>query len=100
MRKKRSFLVWKNREQALHKFKPDGFIMGWLPEIDYASVEIDLEPGDRVLLYTDAIIETRNNTGELFGEDRFRQLIQEKQALSAAEFARPPDRLVGKRRWV
>jgi signal transduction histidine kinase/serine phosphatase RsbU (regulator of sigma subunit)/streptogramin lyase len=80
-------LVWKKREQTLHKLKPDGLIMGWLPEIDYASVELDLEEGDRVLLYTDAIIEARNGTGELFGEDRFLQIIRDKQHLSASDFA-------------
>ena len=80
-------LVWKKRAQLLHKLKPEGLIMGWLPEIDYASVELDLEPGDRVLLYTDAIIEARNSTGELFGEDRFLEMIEDKQHLSAAAFA-------------
>jgi signal transduction histidine kinase/ligand-binding sensor domain-containing protein/serine phosphatase RsbU (regulator of sigma subunit) len=80
-------LLWKKESQSLQKLKPDGIIMGWLPEIDYVSAECDLEPGDRILLYTDAIIETRNSRGELFGEDRFHRLIQEKQALSAGDFA-------------
>ena len=44
-------------------------------------------PGDRILLYTDAIIETRNRTDELFGEERFHRLIEEKQDLSAADFS-------------
>jgi ligand-binding sensor domain-containing protein len=80
-------LLWNKESQSLQKLKPDGIIMSWLPEIDYVSAECDLEPGDRILLYTDAIIETRNSRGELFGEDRFHRLIQEKQALSAGEFA-------------
>ncbi|HEX9925636.1 MAG TPA: SpoIIE family protein phosphatase, partial [Anaerolineae bacterium] len=80
-------LVWKKKEQTLHEYKPDGIIMGWIAEIDYASVEIDLEAGDRILLYTDAILETRNSTGELFGEDRFSQIIRDKQDLSGADFA-------------
>jgi serine phosphatase RsbU (regulator of sigma subunit) len=80
-------LVWKRQSQTLQEFKPDGIIMGWLSEIDYASMDCDLEPGDRILLYTDAIIETRNEAGELFGETRFHRLIQEKQDLSAESFA-------------
>jgi serine phosphatase RsbU (regulator of sigma subunit) len=80
-------LVWKKKEQTLHEYKPDGIIMGWIAEIDYASVEIDLEAGDRILLYTDAILETRNSTGELFGEDRFSQIIRDKQDLSGTDFA-------------
>ena len=80
-------LIWRKRTQTLHDLKPDGIIMGWLSEIDYASAEIELEPGDRILLYTDAIIETRNRTDELFGEERFHRLIEEKQDLSAADFS-------------
>jgi len=80
-------LLWKKQSQTLQELKPDGIIMGWLSEIDYVSTDCDLEPGDRILLYTDAIIETRNSRGELFGEDRFHRLIQEKQNLSAGNFA-------------
>jgi two-component system sensor histidine kinase ChiS len=80
-------LIWKKESQTLLHLKPDGIIMGWLSEIDYASLDCDLEPGDRILLYTDAIIETRNGQGELFGEARFHRLIEEKQNLSAGNFA-------------
>ncbi|MCB0213934.1 MAG: serine/threonine-protein phosphatase, partial [Anaerolineae bacterium] len=61
--------------------------MGWMAEIDYGSVEFDLEPGDRVLLYTDAVIEALSPTGELFGEERFHQLIRAGQTLTATELA-------------
>ncbi len=80
-------LVWQKRTQTLRQLKPDGVIMGWLTGIDYPSLEIDLSPGDRILLYTDAILETRNKADELFGEERFHRLIRQKQELAAAEFA-------------
>jgi two-component system sensor histidine kinase ChiS len=80
-------LIWQKRTQTLHQFKPDGIIMGWLTDIDFPTLEIDLAQGDRILLYTDAIIETRNKADELFGEERFHRLIQQKQELSAAEFS-------------
>ncbi|MFH8343964.1 PP2C family protein-serine/threonine phosphatase [Streptomyces sp. NPDC018045] len=35
----------------------------------------DLEPGDRVLLYTDGVTEARDSTGALFGLDRFTDTI-------------------------
>ncbi|MBA4860577.1 serine/threonine-protein phosphatase [Streptomyces sp. PSKA54] len=37
--------------------------------------EIDLEPGDRVLLYTDGVTEARNQAGAEFGLDRFADSI-------------------------
>ena len=38
-------------------------------------VEVDLEPGDGVLLYTDGIIEARTPSGDFFGEQRLRDLL-------------------------
>ncbi len=80
-------LVYKKRRRALQEIRPEGMIMGWLFEAVYAAVAVDLEPGDRVVLYTDAIIESQSPSGELFGEERFLELLQAGPELPASEFA-------------
>ncbi|HEX3334942.1 MAG TPA: SpoIIE family protein phosphatase [Jatrophihabitans sp.] len=43
-------------------------------------VEISLEPGDGVLLYTDGVVEARTPDGAFFGEDRLRDLLAREHA--------------------
>jgi CheY-like chemotaxis protein/anti-sigma regulatory factor (Ser/Thr protein kinase) len=37
--------------------------------------EYDIQPGDRMMLYTDGVIETRSPAGELFGESRVHEAV-------------------------
>jgi serine phosphatase RsbU (regulator of sigma subunit) len=48
-----------------------GFPLGFDAESEYPELLVDFRTGDRLLLYTDGIIEARNATGEEFGYDRF-----------------------------
>jgi serine phosphatase RsbU (regulator of sigma subunit) len=51
---------------------------------------VRLEPGDRVLFFTDGVIEERLADGEQFGEERLRQLLEQttRERLPAAESVR------------
>jgi phosphoserine phosphatase RsbU/P len=46
----------------------NGLLLAAVDGITYTERTIALEPGDRLLLYTDGLLEARNVTGELFGE--------------------------------
>lgn len=43
----------------------------------YDSVLVTLEPGDELFFYTDGILECKNSSGQLFGEDRLLATIKE-----------------------
>jgi hypothetical protein len=51
---------------------------------------VELEPGDRVLFFTDGVVEERLPGGEQFGEERLREVIEETTAddLTCAESVR------------
>ncbi len=70
--------------------KPDGCVqepgdeavgvpLGILDEFEYELASIEVEHGDRLVLYTDGINEAPNQTGELFGIQRLQQLVAEGQ---------------------
>jgi phosphoserine phosphatase RsbU/P len=52
-----------------------GLPLGVLPEADYATREIVLGPGDRLVLYTDGVTEASTEDGAEFGEARLEAAI-------------------------
>src|SRR5260370_42172273 len=65
----------------------NGFLLGLFPEGTYSAVQLTVEPGDRCVLYTDGIPETRNPSQEVFGVDRFKRFLETYQSFGADQFA-------------
>ncbi len=54
-----------------------GRLIGISSEENYRNQTVNLAKGDRIVLYTDGLIEERNGKGDLLGEERFMDLIKE-----------------------
>lgn len=52
-----------------------GIPLGILPQIELSEHQVQLQPGDQILLYTDGIIEAKNDRGKMFSLDRLRQIF-------------------------
>ncbi|MFM2070867.1 MAG: hypothetical protein RLZZ623_1130 [Actinomycetota bacterium] len=63
----------------------EGFPFGFLDEADYSIVDLALQPGDLLVLYTDGVVEARDPDGSLFGDDRFGELLQQLRGRPAEE---------------
>jgi serine phosphatase RsbU (regulator of sigma subunit) len=60
--------------------------LGTLGAVTGDVVEVSLEPGDGILLYTDGVVEARSPDGDFFGEERLRDLVaREHQAGGAPQ---------------
>jgi sigma-B regulation protein RsbU (phosphoserine phosphatase) len=78
--------LWRKGEGRIREFSNNGLVMGPFPEARYENATLALEPGDRMVMYTDGITEARNATGEFFGEERFKEFIQNHEELPAGRF--------------
>jgi phosphoserine phosphatase RsbU/P len=74
------------RESESQEVEANGLMLGLFPEAVYSSVEIPLDPGDRVLLFTDGILEATNSAREEFGKSRLKKFLADSSS-SASHLA-------------
>jgi len=67
---------------SLERIESNGLLFGVLPDVEYPVREMTLNVGDRLLLYTDGVVEPENAGGEAFGTDELERVIR-KHALDA-----------------
>ena len=60
-------------------------VLASIENIKYEKHEMFIEPGDRIFLYTDGIIEATNFNNELYGEERLQLYLNNSFDLSAKE---------------
>jgi sigma-B regulation protein RsbU (phosphoserine phosphatase) len=73
------------RDASHERLVEGGGVLGIFPEQSYAMGTVQLEPGDRVVFYTDGVTEANNPAGEEFGEERLLALLREHRGSSAGE---------------
>ena len=60
----------------VHDLTVGGTVIGAFDDATYDEGELDLQPGDLVVAYTDGVTEARDAAGEEFGEDRLKQVLR------------------------
>jgi sigma-B regulation protein RsbU (phosphoserine phosphatase) len=64
-----------------------GIPLGLFPDSRYEETEIQLQPGDVLVFYSDGVAEMRNESGDEFGLRRLADVVR-------ANHERPPDEIV------
>lgn len=54
-----------------------GTLLGVVPDPDLTDTEVELFPGDTVVMYTDGVIEARSDDDGMFGPGRLAELLEE-----------------------
>jgi len=69
-------ILWRPAADSVQQLDAEGLIIGVRKEYPFEQIEIDLQPGDCLLLYTDGVIEAESEKGEFFGEERLIELVK------------------------
>jgi serine phosphatase RsbU (regulator of sigma subunit) len=73
----------KTGEATLVETKGDTFPLGILDDSKYEDTQLALKTGDKVILYTDGIVEAMNEQKEIYGFDRLLDVVKNSQTLTA-----------------
>jgi sigma-B regulation protein RsbU (phosphoserine phosphatase) len=62
-------------DSGLQWLPESNLIVGLLPGASYTSAQITLQPGARILLVTDGLVEAENCAGEAIGDEGFTDIV-------------------------
>ncbi len=68
-------LVVVNKKGELRFIDADGMAIGWLEDVEFEEVAIDLSVGDRVFMYSDGVPEAMDAQLEQYGDERMLEVV-------------------------
>lgn len=74
-----------NKDGAFKTLETGGVVLGMLPNCPYDKDELQLNPGDILLIYSDGVTEAENQMEQLFGEEQLQMCIRENQDRNAEQ---------------
>jgi sigma-B regulation protein RsbU (phosphoserine phosphatase) len=81
-------ILWRSAtRQRIELADASGLLMGFDADASYQDRRLLLDPGDRVLLFTDGLTEAQNAAGASFGETRLGELFASGDRLPTEGFA-------------
>ncbi len=69
-------LHWRAATRDFQELSSHGVVLGVLEQIEPEEKQVDLAPGDLLILYTDGITEAASSGGELFGIERLTAAVR------------------------
>ena len=80
-------LLWQPGPGQIVELAGGGVFMGFDPGATYPASEIPVGRGDRLVLYTDGLLEVTNSAGQYFGDDELKAFIEANNERRVDDFA-------------
>ncbi len=68
-------LIIRTNENRLEELKVGGVMLGIMDPVEFEEETINLNPGDKLVLFSDGITEAQNTKGEFFEDERFEEWL-------------------------
>ena len=81
-----SSLLFQRHARKVVQLSENGLFIGPFPNATYSNISVPFQSGDKLLLYTDGIIEACGPDGREFGRERLEHLLLDTEDLEPAEF--------------
>lgn len=80
-------ILYRNETDTFEHLDTNGLFLGAFEDAGetYEEGEVKLYPGDRIILYTDGIVETRNKNKVEYGDEKFEEMIRFSCALESEQ---------------
>lgn len=80
-----SLLHVKAGEKTCAKYESQNPPLGVVKDLPFAQTDLQVKPGDLLVILTDGLTEVENKAGEMFGEERIEQLMRDRAERPLAE---------------
>jgi sigma-B regulation protein RsbU (phosphoserine phosphatase) len=78
--------------KQLIELKQSGIAIGAMPEIHLQENELEMGEGDYLILHTDGVTETFDPKGSMFGENRYKKILQRNIGLTTLDLLKLIDK--------
>jgi len=79
-------LLWNSKSGAISELGRGGVFLGQFSKFQYADFTAKIHPGDRLLAFTDGIVEAADSNGRLYGRERLENFLRDNSRLSLPDF--------------
>ena len=80
-------LLWQAKLGRATEYVENDLMLGPFGNSSYSSLSFSPQRGDRIVMFTDGIVEAKNSSGKEFGVDHVRQILELKHDLPLGRFA-------------
>lgn len=78
-------IVYRKAADRFEKIDPEGIALGIIEDAEFEVAEVEFDPGDVAIFFTDGLCEANNSDGEQFGYGRIEEVVRKKADYGAKE---------------